>query len=563
MKTVVALSVSLAFLILVICAPAHAQSSGPAGLAASAPWSEAVVVSSGWETWPSINSDGTRVVALDADPAVSHGQKRIVFFERTAAGWGGPQVVASNGAAQDSGWLPQYTHPVLSGDGRTVAYLGATGQSAPDPQYAVYVVDQTDGAWGAPVAVPTGLLNPHYFLALRGDGDAVVYNSYLLWDPVWPMYVSERSVGAWGERRQLSNEWGGAEPAMSADGTAMAYLATNSRLMFVEKIGDAWAAPVLLVDNNPDESNLEHPTISADGRSIFYWKVQLEPAGGYYLRTAQDLYVLRRQGTGWTAPMKVTATSVIPNAPTDAPAATDAHGTRVIYSRPRAEGDLIVGATLEMTEFISGAWTAPAAVTDFMYYANDKHSRLSEDGKRLVYEADHYTYNGTHGLREKTTAADPPAPEQPALVQGLIWAATPTNFVAGSTMLSFPAGAFTSTVQLTYTQLATAGALAADQLVPLGYEFELSAIYTDTGKAASIAPGGGYTISIERSAINLGLVSSTTVQLYRWNGAGWTQEGITPDEEISGTRIVARADRLGRFAVFGHVRSLYLPLVMR
>jgi hypothetical protein len=179
MKPVIALSVSLVFLILAICAPAQAQSNEPAGPTALASWSEATMISSGWEIWPSINSDGTRVVALDADPNVADGQKQIVYFERAAAGWAGPRVLANNGAAHDIGFLPQYTHPVISGNGRTVAYLGATGQSAPDPQHAIYGIDQTDGVWGAAYAIPTNLLSPRYRLALDWIGNTVVYNSYL------------------------------------------------------------------------------------------------------------------------------------------------------------------------------------------------------------------------------------------------------------------------------------------------------------------------------------------------------------------------------------------------
>ena len=562
MRTVVAWSAVWVCLLLAIWAPVQAQSGGPAGPASSPPWSDAAMISSGWETWPSISSDGTRVVALDADPNVADGQKQIVYFKRTAAGWAGPQVLASNGVAQGIGFLPQYTHPVISGYGRTVAYLGATGQSAPNPQYAIYGIDQADGVWGAAYAIPTNLLSPRYRLVLDWIGNTVVYNSYLFLDPVWPMYASQRSVGGWGEPHRLSDERGGSDPSMSADGTAVAYLATNSRLMFVEKIGGVWTAPALLVDNDPDQSLLENPAISADGRSIFYWKVQLTSGGGYYIRTAQDLYVLRRLGTGWTPPLKVTATSVIPLTSADAPAAIDAHGTRVIYSRPRAQGDSILGASLEMTEFINGAWTPPGPVTEFMYYATDRYPRLSADGKRLVYEADHYTYDGTHGLRERTTAVDPPAPPQPAVVTGTIGAGAATNFVAGSTLLSFPAGAFTSTVVLTYTHQ-TAAAQTADRLVPVGYEFAATAVYSDTGRPAAIASGSGYLVSIDRAALNLGLVSSTTLQLYRWDGVGWSQEGITPGQEITGMRLIAWVDRLGRFAVFGHTRALYLPLVMR
>jgi len=44
---------------------------------------------------------------------------------------------------------------------------------------------------------------------------------------------------------------------------------------------------------------------------------------------------------------------------------------------------------------------------------------------------------------------------------------------------------------------------------------------------------------------------------------GWSQEGITPGQEITGMRLIAWVDRLGRFAVFGVTRDLCLPLVAR
>lgn len=560
MRRLIAASALLFVLIASASAPAAAEPAAPARTQA---WSEATEISSGWETRPDINADGTAVVALNNHPDQADGHKQIVYFARSAAGWSGPQVLASNGVAQETGMLPQYTHPLLSGAGRTVAYLGATGQSAPAAQYAVYVLDREEAGWTAPYELPTGLLNPHYHLALSADGNAVVYHSYLFGDPVWPLYVMNRVIGGWGAPVQLSNAWGGGSPTMSADGTAVAYGATNSRLMFVEKIGDDWLAPVLLVDNNPDQFVLENPTLSADGRALFFWKVKLTPAGGFYVRTEQDLYVVRRQGTGWTAAMKITATPVIPSTPIDAPAATDAHGTRVIYSRPRRENDTIIGAVLEMTEFIGGAWTAPTAVTDFKYYASDKYPQLSWDGKRLIYQADHYLYDGTHGLRERTTAAAPTLLPQPAVVTGTLGAGAAT-FVAGATALTFPTNTFTSTVMFTYTQLATLAAQSAGALVPVGYEFELSAVYSDTLQAAAIAPGAGYQVAIDYDALRPGAISPTTLQLYRWTGVDWTQEGIMPGVEVTGTRLIARVDRLGRFAVFGRMKMrVFLPVIVR
>lgn len=94
----------------------------------------------------SLSDDGTRLVVVD----VMHGEdksRNIVVSEFSNGAWQPAQVIAQNGV-YDTGsfiWMPQYTHPVISGDGNTIAYVGWTGST-----HAVYVVDRLpNGRWAS------------------------------------------------------------------------------------------------------------------------------------------------------------------------------------------------------------------------------------------------------------------------------------------------------------------------------------------------------------------------------------------------------------------------------
>jgi hypothetical protein len=81
--------------------------------------------------------------------------RHIVFSEAKNGVWQTPTVVAQNGAYSAASFqvLPQRTHPVISGDGKTIAYVGYTGAT-----YGLYVLHRaTDGTWSAPALVNTGL----------------------------------------------------------------------------------------------------------------------------------------------------------------------------------------------------------------------------------------------------------------------------------------------------------------------------------------------------------------------------------------------------------------------
>jgi hypothetical protein len=119
----------------------------PACDAITAPGGWGAPVTAGAPDWPdlrnfSLNNDGARLAALDFQSGVDDNSRNIVVTESVAGAWQPFTVIAQNGvyATGSMIWMPQYTHPVISGDGNTIAYLGWTGSTN-----SVYVVDRLPG----------------------------------------------------------------------------------------------------------------------------------------------------------------------------------------------------------------------------------------------------------------------------------------------------------------------------------------------------------------------------------------------------------------------------------
>jgi hypothetical protein len=132
---------------------------------------------------------------------------------------------------------------------------------------------------------------------------------------------------------------------------------------------------------------------------------------------------------------------------------------------------------------------------------------------------------------------------------------------SGDTHVSFGAGAFTDTVQLTYRQLSDAG--DTGNLVGIGQTFDLTAVYTNTGAQAMLAPGASYTTMITYTTT--GMAVEATLGLYGWDATHrqWSQQGITSSVNVTGNVVSAQVDHLSRFAVLGEARRVYLPLVLK
>jgi hypothetical protein len=559
MQSKVLRSMLLPVVLILICAGATPAGSAPAG------WGTSTLIYNGAATWPSINGDGTALAFLDPYAGPDENHRAVMALTRTGAPWGSAQIVGSNGVLQTGQVivLPEYTHPVISQDGLTMAYLGYTGLAYPDAGFGIYLAARSGGAWSAPALLNTGLPNTHYTVGLDGQGQRVAYCDYPFLG-TRQVYVSGRNGGSWSSPLRVSDEnLGGGEPSISADGRAIAFV-RNARLALVEQTAQGWGAPQTLTANVTMSDTVEYPQISRDGNSIFYWLVHLEPSGGYQVRVSQDLYMLRRVGPVWSqTPIKVTATPVIPSGAVDGPAAADASGTRVVYARAIQDHDVFVGARLEATEWSNGAWSAPVLLTEYHYGAWDRFPTLSGDGRTLVYEANWIVYNGTQGLRSLTNTTAPPArPPQPVYIVAQIPVTGGSLFSpTDGTRYIIPSGVFTAGITLTHTIWPSNTVPGIGGLGGIGHAFDGSVMFGPGGLPLQPLPGKALTVTVDYGAS--GPVREDTLGLWWWTGAAWSQSGITSTLNLSAHSLTAQLSHLTLFAILGRSERIYLPLLQR
>lgn len=363
------------------------------GIADAASWGASVNIlgsDAGYPSRPDISSDGTKVVYLNDPAASTEKTKEIRFVEYVQGKWSSPVTLASNGVLPDmsSGIAsyPEYTHPVLSGNGNVIAYLGHNQ----DNIHEVYVIDRTNGVWGAPSLLNAGKGNLHYWLAISYDGNTIVFATYpYVWSEEARLYVSTRTDGAWAAPVQVSDQSGAPiSVSIAPEATKIAWI-QNYRLVFAEKVDGAWTTPNWLtaaeggdVDGVYTYYEAWNPKITADGPAIFFWKTKI--AGSTL--DGKDLYVIKRTGTEWGGPVKITPEPIVTDLTYLAsPVATDSTGTRVIYGKGIVSGDVMNSARLMITEYQNGSWTTPVTLTSPSQYY-DVRPKLTSDGNTVIYE---------------------------------------------------------------------------------------------------------------------------------------------------------------------------------
>jgi len=132
-----------------------------------------------------------------------------------------------------------------------------------------------------------------------------------------------------------------------------------------------------------------------------------------------------------------------------------------------------------------------------------------------------------------------------------------------NTTYIFPVDAFTATVLLVHSPhppntLPATGPLASNR-----HAFDVTAVYSDTGQPAQLAPGTHFTITI--APLDKGSLISGTLALWWWDEdiSVWSQAGITGTVDSAQQRLTAQLSHLSLFAVLGETRRIYLPLILR
>lgn len=530
-----------------------------------AAWSEPVIIYE--DAWPDtmrfdVNDTADRLVALVPSSGSNQYTRQIIATEKVGGTWQEPVVIAQNGlfSTDSFQWLPQVTHPVLSGDGNTIAYVGWTGASdGSTGTNGAFIIDrQPDGTWGAPVLV-NAFPNTHYWISLSQDGNALALSDYPFWE-MQKLYVMTRQNGVWGAPVLIGE---GGDPNISADGSQVVFI-YNANLSYSQKVNGAWSAPAPLTSYPNDQFSVEYPQISRDGQSLYYWLVTLVPEDTYLVRTEESLYVMRREGAAWGAPQKVNTVPVIPSGDTDGPAVADAHATRFIYTSPVRiyvpEGDyyLITSSDLKISEQVDGAWQESTLVAQNAMMNYNQWPKLSPDGKTLTFDAG-FNRNTPGGLVYNTlwqvTTSDAPPPPMISMV-------IPTT---GGTLYSpadgitytIPAGAFSAEVRITHTFQSHPAAPPPPLAGPLGPGFSVTAVYVSSGLPAQ--PSLPIVVTIPYDPAHSGMATPGTLELWWLDGNTWANVGGT-DDGLG--LLTAQLTHFSEYAVFGDTRHVFLPAIL-
>jgi hypothetical protein len=134
--------------------------------------------------------------------------------------------------------------------------------------------------------------------------------------------------------------------------------------------------------------------------------------------------------------------------------------------------------------------------------------------------------------------------------------------LADQTNYSFPLNTFTDEVTVTHTPVFSGSLPPTLGVISIGHGFEVAAAYTDTGDPAQPAAGQSYSVTIQYTAGQLGLVDESTLALYYWDGSGWVHE---PSSQVNITAnvVTATPNHFSVWAVLGETNWLSLPLILR
>lgn len=132
------------------------------------------------------------------------------------------------------------------------------------------------------------------------------------------------------------------------------------------------------------------------------------------------------------------------------------------------------------------------------------------------------------------------------------------ELAAGSTTVTFPAGAFAETAQVTITQRANLDIMldSAEQ-APLD-QIQLTAVYSDTGAPAE--PQAAYTLVFQYEDGEIGALREETLALYTWDGTAWVA-APSSRVEVDANTLTATSTQLGRWLIAGESWRGYLPVV--
>lgn len=363
-------------------------------------WGTPSYIQSTWYAmWPDISDDGGTIVFLDTENTYNDKayELAVKVVEKNNGSWSEPVALANNGIKNDFPIV--HTHPVISGDGNTIIYLGCS----PANENRMYGIERrSDNSWGEPyiiAAIPTGWFGSYISTDYNGDTLAYICGDGDGWfGGTATLYISEKTNGDWQTAQKVYNgDLTGAAsvPSLSTDGRKLAWLQAGSQteVLTAEKAGTAWTEATVLTQSDENETLA---SISGDGNTVIFCRNYLEGS----TVTGKDFFAIKKINGQWQQAVKLNISLECVVSSEDVPPAVDSSGNRVIYTTYERDGDTISSGHLMITEYQNGSWTTPSALTSstWLYHS---HPKLSPDGKELVFKGD-------ANLMYMHTDSDPP-----------------------------------------------------------------------------------------------------------------------------------------------------------
>jgi hypothetical protein len=113
-------------------------------------------------------------------------------------------------------------------------------------------------------------------------------------------------------------------------------------------------------------------------------------------------------------------------------------------------------------------------------------------------------------------------------------------------------------MERSYTILSSEDIPVIGDLMSIGHNFQVTAVYSSAGQPAQ--PTQPYTLTIQYTDAEKGTAIENTLALYYWDGSQWVKESSSV-LDIAANAITATPNHFSLWAVLGETRRIFLPLI--
>jgi len=205
------------------------------------------------------------------------------------------------------------SHPVLTADGNTLYYTTLSGLSRQDDENIV-VSTLTNGTWSEPVSISDNINSKENegTCSISMDGNSLVFVGCGKADGMGScdIYISKKVNGSWSKPVNLgpainSTSWD-SHPSLSADGRTLYFVSARKggfgkEDVYVSHLDDegVWQPAINAGATNNTAGTEFSPFIHADGTTLYYSSNGLMGLGGL------DIFYTKGADTSWTKPVNM------------------------------------------------------------------------------------------------------------------------------------------------------------------------------------------------------------------------------------------------------------------